>query len=340
MMEWVYENMNLLKLACKEVGDDLRGYKIAIAFPLEYKTAVLIGELSRYCEVLVTPFSPGTTKEEVISWLNIEILDVSKAIEADYYLDCAATLVRESLTKGCIDDVKGVVELTRSGVSYLRNVKRAIVVDDSTVKGVGENVYGTGMGLMDGLLRLNLNLLGKTVAIVGFGRVGRGCAYVLRNFCRIVVVEIDPIKAMEAVYEGYEVLDLQKALEIADIVVTCTGSERVIGCEHFEFIKNGCIVCNMGAFKEIETPRWEVKEYGLIKKYYKNDKYFYVVADCEPINLAIGNGTPIEIMDRTFATVVYALHYLIKEDFSGVIPLPKDIEKRISEMIIKHVSSI
>ncbi len=344
MMEWVYENMHLVKIACKDVGKDLECYRISIAFPLEYKTAVLANELSKYCDVLVTPFSQGTTRIEAVEWLKdrgVKVCDLKSALKADYYLDCASTLVRAAKDLS----VKGVIELTKSGEEFLKtvNVRKAIVVDDSVVKGIGENVYGTGIGLLDGLLRLNLNIVGKTVVIVGFGRVGRGCANVLRNFCRVVVVEIDPIRAMEAVYMGYEVMDLHEALKVADIVVTCTGHRKLISLPEFECVKNGCVLCNMGAYKDeidvesLKREGWKIKDFAFVKKFQKNDRYFYVVADGEAINLALGNGTPIEVMDRTFATVVYALHYAVKNDFSGVIPLPREIEEKISKLILKGV---
>ena len=342
MMEWVYENMHLVKIACKEVGKDLEGCVVSMAFPLEYKTAVLANELSKYCDVLVTPFSSGTTRVEAVEWLRdrgVEVCDVKSALKADYYLDCASTLVRSAKD---LRDVKGIIELTKSGEEFLKtvNVRKAIVVDNSVVKGIGENVYGTGVGLLDGLLRLNLNVVGKTVAIVGFGRVGRGCAHILRNFCRVVVVEIDPIKAMEADYMGYEVVDLHKALKIADIVVTCTGRRKLLSLPEFECVKRGCVLCNMGAYNDeidIESLKdWKVRDFGFVKRFERDEKYFYVVADGEAINLALGNGTPIEIMDRTFATVVYALQYAVKKDFSGVIPLPKEIDEKISELILRY----
>ncbi len=339
-MDWVYENMSLVKSACKEVGKDLEGYRIGIAFPLEFKTAVLINELSNYCEVLPTPFSELTTKDEAVDWLRakgIKIYETSEAVRADYYLDCVAKLLREANSKNY--RVKGVIELTKSGVDFLREleVEKAIVVDDSIVKGIGENVYGTGMGLIDGLMRLNINLMGKTAVVLGFGRVGRGCAFVLKKFCRVIVVEIDPLKALEAIYMGYEVLNLREALKHADILVTCAGTRKAIANNDFESLKRGCIICNMSAYvDEIDLSAlkgWEIEDFGFIKKYYRGDKYFYLVADREAVNLALGNGTPIEIMDRTFATVVYALHYLIKEDFSGIIPLPKEIDEKMSRII-------
>jgi adenosylhomocysteinase len=341
MMDWVYENMHLVKIACKEVGKDLEGYRISIAFPLEYKTAVLANELSKYCDVLVTPFSSGTTRIEAVEWLRdrgVEVCDIESALKADYYLDCASTLVRAAKD---LRSMKGVIELTKSGEEFLKtiNVRKAIVVDDSIVKGIGENVYGTGVGLLDGLLRLNLNVVGKTVAIVGFGRVGRGCAYILKNFCRVIVVEIDPIKTMEADYMGYEVMELHEALKVADLVITCTGKRRLISLPVFECVKNGCLLCNMGAYPDeidmesLKNDGWKVKDFGFVKKFQKDDKFFYIVADGEAVNLVLGNGTPIEIMDRTFATVVYALHYIIKNDFSGVIPLPREIDERISRLI-------
>ncbi len=342
MIEWVNENMRLVKKACKDVGNDLKDYRIAISFPLEYKTAVLIRELSQYCEVLVTPFSPATTKDEAVAWLEekgIKVLEVSDVVEADYYLDCVAKIVREAHKMNRLNEVGGVIELTRSGLDYLEKirVKKAIIIDSSFIKGVGENIYGTGLGLIDGLLRLNLNLIGKTAVVVGYGKVGKGCAMILKKFCRVIIVEIDPIRALEAACEGYEVKDLPEALGEADIIVTCAGRERVIA--DFDYVKNGCIICNMSAYpNEIDTSsldKWTVKDFGFLKKYSKDDRYFYVVADREAVNLALGNGTPIEIMDRTFATVVYALRYLIREDFSGLIPLPREIDVMMCEIALR-----
>ena len=344
MIEWINEKMRLVKKACKDVGRDLEGCKVAISFPLEYKTAVLIGELSKYCEVLVTPFSPATTKEDAVSWLKekgIDILDTSEVVKADYYLDCVAKIVREAHRIGRLDGVKGVIELTRSGLDYLEKlrVKKAIVIDSSFIKGVGENVYGTGLGLLDGLLRLNVNLIGKTAVVVGYGRVGKGCATVLRKFCRVIVVEIDPIRAFEASCEGYEVKELKEALKEADVVVTCAGRERVVKDDHFDYVKNGCIIANMSAYPdEIALPDgWSVKDFGFVKKFSRGERHFYVVAEREAVNLALGNGTPVEIMDRTFATVVYALRYLIKEDFSGLIPLPREIDEMMCRISLGNL---
>ena len=208
------------------------------------------------------------------------------------------------------------------------NVKvRAISVDSSVLKGIGENIHGTAFGLLDALSRLNIYLPDKKVAIVGFGRVGKGCARVLQKLgCKVSVKEVSKVKMLEAKYEGFDVID---DLKDADIIVTCTGVEGVIRSDELETLKNGAILLNLGAEREIIVDLDPVADYGSIKKYKLNEKEFFLVSDGYAANLAVGYGTPIEIMDRTFSAAILALNYL-KKDFEGVIPLPKEIEERIA----------
>ncbi|RLI74595.1 hypothetical protein DRO97_05660 [Archaeoglobales archaeon] len=337
MMNWVYERIVLVKKACSEVNLE----NVAIFIPMEYKSAVLIKELSKITNVFPFVVDDPTIKKDALEWLKangIEVykLDELKFVDANYYLDCAAVLIRKARKLGILDKVDGVVELTKTGVDILKKfkIKKAISVDNSTIKGVGENIYGTALGLLDGLLRLNIYLPDKTIAIVGFGRVGEGCAKILKNLgCRVLVVEKDRIRQFVAKMQGFEVVDLKDALN-ADIVVTCVGDRAIINDEMIEYIKDGAILCNMSAVKDEIKFDLKPKKLGFIDKYEINSKHFYVVSGGYAINLALGYGTAIDVMDRTFAAAVYALEYVMKEEFEGLIDLPKEIEEKVLGLVV------
>lgn len=325
-VDWFYERLRLVKIFAKDVDVE----EVAVCLPLEPKTAVLIYELSKYTNVLPAKLDDYSTKPEAVKWLEdrgIRVLRKRDVVDTKYFLDCAAVLSRIASKRR---DFINVVELTKTGEDYLRsmNVKvRAISVDSSVLKGIGENIHGTAFGLLDALSRLNIYLPDKKVAIVGFGRVGKGCARVLQKLgCKVSVKEVSKVKMLEAKYEGFDVID---DLEDADIIVTCTGVEGVIRSDELETLKNGAILLNLGAEREIIVDLDPVADYGSIKKYKLNEKEFFLVSDGYAANLAVGYGTPIEIMDRTFSAAILALNYL-KKDFEGVIPLPKEIEERIA----------
>ncbi len=325
-VDWFHDRMRLVKLFAKEVEVE----EVAVCLPLEYKTAVLIYELSRHTNVVATRLDRYSTKEEAVEWLRergIEVRSKRDALKAEYFLDCAAVLSRtaERAGKECIK----TVELTKTGEEYLKKLGvkvRAISVDSSTIKGWGENVFGTAFGLLDVLMRLNIYPPDKTAAIVGFGRVGRGCARLLRSLgCNVMVVEMNESRRIEAAYEGF---DVGGDYSSADIIVTCTGVAGVISENELERVKNGAILINLGAEWEIQPAGELVADYGDVKKYRLKNEY-YVVADGYAANLAVGSGSPIEVMDRTFSAAILSLNYL-KKDFEGMIPLPKEIEEKIA----------
>ncbi|HDD36348.1 MAG TPA: hypothetical protein ENF50_02635 [Archaeoglobus veneficus] len=331
MIDWVYERMWMVKKACSEVELE----NVAIFVPMEYKSAVLIKELSKVTEVFPFFVDDPTVKKDALEWLKangIKVFELEslKEANASYFLDCAAVLTRKARKIGMLNRIKGVVELTKTGVEILRRLSiKAISIDDSVVKGVGENIYGTSLGFIDGLLRLNLFLLDKTIAIIGFGRVGEGCAKILKNIgCRVLIIEKDLERKFIARMQGFEVVDFDK-LRDADIIVTCTGMKEAINDETLNFIKNGAILCNMSAVKDEIKFSLKPKKLGFVEKYEIGSKKFYVVSEGYPINLSIGHGTAIEVMDRTFAAAIYALEYIMKEDFNGLIELPKEIENKV-----------
>ncbi len=324
--DWFYERMKLVKKFAKEVNIP----EVAVCLPLEYKTAVLAFELSKYTDVTVARLDDYSTKRGAVEWLRergIGVVRKRDAVGSEYFLDCAAVLSRVAVKAG--KSFVKVVELTKTGEEHLRKLNariRAISVDSSTLKGVGENTYGTAFGLLETLLRLNVYLPGKRAAVVGFGRVGSGCARLLRSVgCSVSVVEVSASRKIEAIYEGFEIGDFGEA----DIVVTCTGVAGVLGFDELSKLKTGAVVLNLGAEFEIDLSRCElIADYGAVKKYRAGETEFYVVADGYAANLAVGNGTPIEVMDRTFSAAILALNHL-KEDFEGIAPLPPEIETRV-----------
>lgn len=332
-VDWYHRRMKLVRRFARDIEVE----ELAICIPLEYKSACLIYELSKYTNVYAAKLDNFSTKPEVVEWLKekgVEIRRKRDVVDAEYFLDCAAVLSRVAVKSGKAE--LKVVELTKTGEEYLRKMDvrmRAISLDSSTLKGMGENVYGTAFGLLDALLRLNVFLPGKRALILGFGRVGRGCARLLRSVgCDVAVWDSDERKQIEALYEGFRV---EKDFT-AEIVVTCTGVKGVIGKEELEKISDGCIVMNMGAEMEIEPAGELIGDFGLVKEYEVAGKNYFVVADGYAANLALGNGTPIEVMDRTFSAAILALNHLSRGDFEGIIPLPSHIESTILEAIIMY----
>jgi adenosylhomocysteinase len=289
--------------------------------------------------VVVSPLDDESTKLAAVKWLEerqIRVVSRKKAAEKKYFLDCAAVLTRTATRTG--KDSINVVELTKTGEDYLRDVIskghriKAISVDNSHLKGWGENVHGTAFGLVDVLSRLNIYPPGHRALIVGFGRVGRGCARILKSLgCRVDILDVSEKKILEALYEGFEVVD---EISQADIVITCTGVKGVIGEEELQRVKNGAILINLGAEREIEPHGTVLADYGCVKKYRLGEKRFYIVADGYAANLVVGSGSPIEVMDRTFSAAILALNYL-KEDFEGIIPLPGEIERRVVRAMVE-----
>ncbi len=329
--DWFYEKMKLIKIFSKEVDVE----EVAVCLPLEQKTAAMIYELSKHTKVIPTKLDDYSTKTEAVKWLNergIEITSKRDAAKASYFIDCAATLSKVALKIGKKEI--NVVELTRTGELYLKTLNvplKAISVDSSLLKGKGENTCGTAFGLIDALSRLNIYLPGKKVVILGFGRVGKGCARILKKLgCIVKILEISELRKMEAIYEGF---GLTNGLEDADIIVTCTGTRYAINKKKLANVKNGAIILNLGAEKEIEVSGKLEYDYGAIKKYKYRGVEYFIIANGYAANLAIGNGTPIEIMDRTFSAAILSLNYL-KLDFKGVRPLPKEIEEKIANAII------
>jgi adenosylhomocysteinase len=256
--------------------------------------------------------------------------------------------------------LKGVVgstEETTTGVIRLRAMSEegvlwfpVIAVNDALTKHLFDNRYGTGQSTIDGILRLTNRLLaGSTFVVCGYGWCGRGVAMRARGMgARVIVTEVDPIRALEAVMDGFEVMPLKEAAKVGDIFVTVTGNKNVLDEPHFRLLKDGAIMANSGHFnveinlpalrkmaERVETIRPSVEEYHL-----KDGRKVYLLGEGRLINLAGAEGHPPQVMDMSFSDQALAVEYLVKNRGKlkkGVYPLPVELDREVAVLKLKSM---
>ncbi|TGM13413.1 adenosylhomocysteinase [Leptospira selangorensis] len=253
-------------------------------------------------------------------------------------------------------EIKGVSEETTTGVKGLEKLLKkgelklpAINVNDSVTKSKFDNLYGCRESLADGIKRAtDVMLAGKVALVCGYGDVGKGSAASLRNFgARVIVTEIDPICALQAVMEGYQVLRVEDAIEFTDIVVTATGNDDIISLEHMKAMKDGAILCNIGHFDtEIQMSRLN-GEKGVVKKEIKPqvDKYTFengrsiiVLAEGRLVNLGCATGHPSFVMSCSFTNQVLAQIELWNNKYEiGVYRLPKQLDEKVAALHLEQL---
>jgi adenosylhomocysteinase len=293
----------------------------------------------------------GEDNETYIRHVNIA-LDHRPNIIIDDGSDVVASLIKERPEQ--ISDLIGTTEETTTGIVRLRAMINdgvlkhpAINVNDSQTKHFFDNRYGTGQSTLDGIIRAtNILLAGKTVVVVGFGWCGKGVALRAKGMgANVIVTEIDPVKAIEATLEGYQVMPMSKAAIVGDIFITVTGNKHVIRREHFENMKDGAIVCNSGHFdneidlkslKEMSSEIIEVRPF--VKKYVTDYCDVIVLADGRLVNLGAAEGHPSAVMDMSFANQALAVEYLVQNKGKlspGIYPVPEEKDKEIAELKLK-----
>lgn len=251
-----------------------------------------------------------------------------------------------------IGGVIGSTEETTTGVIRLRAMERddvlrfpVIAVNDSDTKHLFDNRYGTGQSTLDGIIRAtNLLVSGLTVVVAGYGWCGRGVAMRAHGLgARIVVTEIDPVKALEAAMDGWQVMPMREAARIGDIFVTVTGNTRVLSAEHAPLFKDGAVLCNSGHFDvEIDVPalralaveRWEARPFVEALKL-ADGRIIHVLAEGRLVNLAAAEGHPAVVMDMSFANQAMAAEYLVQQAGllrSQVYRLPETLDKGIATL--------
>lgn len=277
-------------------------------------------------------------------------LDHRPNIIIDDGCDVVATLVKERQNQ--LSEIIGTTEETTTGIVRLRAMFKdgvlsfpAINVNDADTKHFFDNRYGTGQSTLDGIIRAtNILLAGKTVVVAGYGWCGKGVALRARGMgANVIVTEIDPTKAIEAVMDGFRVMPMAEAAPQGDIFITVTGNKHVIRGEHFDVMKDGAIVCNSGHFdieidlkalgakaSEVKTVRNFTEEYRL-----QNGKSVIVLGEGRLVNLAAAEGHPSAVMDMSFANQALGCEYLVKNKGKlepGIHSIPVDVDKEIARL--------
>ena len=371
-IRWVAQHAPVLNATFERRLSDgaLRGVNVAVCVPLEAKTAYLTLLLKRAgANVALAGTAPGYVQDDVaaaIAQEGVIVFAVAGASAGEFeehligtvrtdpalLVDDRGELTRILHTKesGRIGNVWGATEQTTSGVTKLRNMERdgilrypVIAGNDALCKHLFDNRYGTGQSVFTAILALtNLYLGGKTVVIAGYGWCGKGLARRAAGLqARVVACEVDPVRALEAVADGFAVMPLADAAAVGDFFVTSTGTHAVFGREHFERMKDGAVLANAGGLdteidvpaleamaKEVREARRQVTEYRL-----PDGRRLHLLAEGRLVNIAGGDGHPVEIMDLSFTVQALAIHYLARhrgELPPGVHPLPPEIDREIA----------
>ncbi len=379
-IEWAGKFMPVLGNIKKEFEENksLDGIKIAACLHVTSETANLMETLKLGgAQVALTASNPLSTQDDVAAALvkHYEIpvfaikgednktyyehlnqtLDIKPQVTMDDGADLVSTI--HSKRKELMKEIIGGTEETTTGVIRLKSMAKEkvlnypiIAVNDAKTKYLFDNRYGTGQSTIDGILRAtNILLAGLTFVIAGYGWCGRGVAMRARGSgSNVIICEVDPLKALEAVMDGFRVMSLNLAAEIGDIFVTVTGDKNVLSSEHFSIMKEGAIIANSGHFNvEIDIPALEklaegkrkirdfVEEYTL-----KNGRKIFLLAQGRLLNLSAAEGHPAMVMDMSFANQALSALYLYKDGDKlqkKVYAVPEEIDEDIA---IKKLESM
>ncbi len=372
-IEWAKAHMPLLRRLEKEfsLNKPFANIKVSLSIHLEAKTAYLCRVLAAGGAIMaVTGSNPLSTQDDVAAALSkggIEVFAWHGATAKEYerhismalsfgpnaVIDDGADLSEALHTrdKDKAANVLGACEETTTGLLRFRARELAgslkytvIAVNDAYCKHLFDNRYGTGQSVLDGIMRTtNLVIAGKCVVVAGYGWCGKGIAMRAKGLgARVIVTEVNHLRAMEAAMDGYGVMPMAQACAKGDIFITATGCNNVITLEHYTKMKDGAILCNAGHFNvELDLPalkalsedNYQVRKN--ITAYKVGKKTIYVLAEGRLVNLAAGDGHPIEIMDLSFAIQSLSLEYLIKNKLPAkVIRVPGHIDERVAQMAL------
>ena len=374
-VEWAEKSMPVLKLIRRRFKREkpLKGVRLAACLHVTSETAALVRTLKAGgAECYVCASNPLSTQDDVAATLVRHdevpvyaikgedndtyyrhlhnVLDAKPHLTMDDGADIVSTLHTDR--QDALAHVVGGTEETTTGVIRLRSMATngvlrypIVAVNDAETKYLFDNRYGTGQSTLDGIVRATNRLIAGSVFVVcGYGWCGRGVAMRAKGAgARVVVTEVNPMRALEAIMDGFEVLPMGDAAPIGDIFVTITGDISVIRPTHFKKMKDGAILCNSGHFNvEIDLPGLErmtvkkrtirpfLEEYSL-----KNQRRLYVLGEGRLINLAAAEGHPSSVMDMSFANQALAAEYIHQnagELESKVYPVPEEIDKAIASL--------
>jgi len=378
-IEWASREMPVIKLIRERFAEEkpLKGIRISACLHITTETANLALTLQEGgANLVLCASNPLSTQDDVAAAL-VEYGIPTNAIKGEddetYYkhintalnnnpqltVDDGADLVTTLHTKRSplIVNVIGGTEETTTGVVRLRSLEKAgglkypiIAVNDAQTKYLFDNRYGTGQSTIDGITRAtNILWAGKKVVICGYGWCGRGIAMRAKGLgSHVIITEVEPLRALEATMDGYQVMPLMEAAKIGDIFVTTTGDKNVIDKAHLEVMKDGAILANSGHFNvEINIPALEdmahskrrirsfVDEYVL-----KNERHLYLLGEGRLVNLAAAEGHPASVMDMSFANQALCLEYMVKNREKlelKVYPVPDEIDKQVARLKLQSM---
>ncbi|NQV15023.1 adenosylhomocysteinase [bacterium] len=365
--------LNRLKKRFAEAGT-FQGKRVSICIHLEAKTAYLAEVVQKLgAEVWITSSNPTSAKDDVCAALAEKGIHVYARHDAtpgefESYLaaitDCKPHVIVDDGGDVCdylgkhpqnAIHLAGICEETTTGVNRLlaKHARGeltfpALAINDARSKYLFDNRHGTGQSTWSSIMNLtNLNVVGKTVVVIGYGWVGRGVAQRANGLgAEIIVTEIDPWKAWEARMEGFRVIPLVEAAELGDYFVTCTGEERIVREEHFNLMKDGAFLSNAGHFGyELDIPALEKMAVSIQNVRTKVDEYhladgrrLYLLANGDIINIAGGLGHPVEIMDMSFSLQLATMHYVLSTPALAIDV--HAVPKRIDELVVREKMAV
>jgi adenosylhomocysteinase len=379
-IEWAAQQMPVLESIRKrfEKEKPLKGLRISACLHVTSETAnLMIALRDGGADAVLCASNPLSTQDEVAASLNRDYNIPTYAIKGEdnetYYthlraaldhkpqmtMDDGADLVTMLLTKrtDLVPHVIAGTEETTTGVIRLRAMAKdgtlkypIIAVNDAMTKHFFDNRYGTGQSTLDGVIRAtNILLAGLKVVIAGYGWCGRGVAMRAKGLgADVIVTEIDPVKGIEAVMDGFRVMPMAEAVKEGDVFITVTGNKSVIRSEHFENMKTGAVVCNSGHFNvEIDIPALEKLSSGkrevrpLVDEYVlKGNRKVYLLGEGRLVNLATAEGHPASVMDMSFANQSLSAEYLVKNHKTmkpQVYVVPEHLDREIARLKLESM---
>ncbi len=378
-IDWVISNMPLLNMLEERFKKELpfKGLKVALSVHLEAKTAYLCKVLAAGgADMYVTGSNPLSTQDDVAAalvhdGLNVfawhgatsdeyhrhisEVIKIAPNVIIDDGGDLVSLIHNEypelipNVIGGCEETTTGIIRLIAMDKDNALKFPM-VLVNNADCKHLFDNRYGTGQSVWDGINRTtNLIVAGKTVVVAGYGWCGKGVAMRAKGLgAKVIVTEIDPIKAIEAVMDGFEVMKMEDAAKYGDFFVTVTGCKDVITEKSFYNMKDGAILCNAGHFdcevdvaglQKIATEKWlarnNIDGYKL-----SNGNCLYVIGEGRLVNLAAGDGHPAEIMDMSFAIQALSAEYLVKNNGkleSMIIDVPKEVDAEVAHAKLRFL---
>ncbi len=379
-IEWANQSMKVLQIIRKEFikNQPLKGVRVSACLHVTAETAnLMIALRDGGADVALCASNPLSTQDDVAASLvrdfNIPVFAIKGEDNDSYYshimaavdhkpqitMDDGADLVSVLHTKRTaeLENVIGGTEETTTGVIRLRAMAKEgvlrypiVAVNDADTKHLFDNRYGTGQSTIDGIIRAtNFLLAGSKFVIAGYGWCGRGLASRARGAgAEVIVTEVDPTKALEAVMDGFRVMSMEEAAKLGDVFCTVTGNKNVLAKQHFEHMKDGAIISNSGHFNvEIDIPALEklssskratrnfVDEYTM-----KDGRRINLLGEGRLINLAAAEGHPASVMDMSFADQALSLEYMVKNYASlekKVYTVPVDLDKRVAKLKLESL---